>query len=59
MKIMMLLPGNFPPDLRVENEIKALVNAGHKIILVCQTTNEADKSIEYEPSKSLTIYRLF
>lgn len=29
----MLLERDFPPDLRVENEIKSLIKAGHSVIL--------------------------
>ena len=37
MNILMLLESDFPPDIRVENEIKALSNLGHKIFLICPT----------------------
>lgn len=37
MKIMMLLIGHdFPPDIRVEKETRALLAAGHQITLVCE-----------------------
>lgn len=37
MKIMMLLIGqDFPPDIRVEKEARALLAAGHHITLVCE-----------------------
>jgi glycosyltransferase involved in cell wall biosynthesis len=35
MKILMVLERDFPPDLRVENEIKSLINAGHTVSLAC------------------------
>jgi glycosyltransferase involved in cell wall biosynthesis len=35
MKILMVLESDFPPDLRVENEISALVNAGHEVHIAC------------------------
>ncbi|MGD9991826.1 MAG: glycosyltransferase family 4 protein [Salinivirgaceae bacterium] len=35
MKILMVLERDFPPDLRVENEIKSLINAGHSVSLAC------------------------
>jgi len=35
MKIGMLLEAPFPPDLRVENEMRTLADAGHEIILFC------------------------
>ncbi len=37
MKILMVLEKDFPPDLRVENEIKSLIKAGHQVILACFT----------------------
>jgi glycosyltransferase involved in cell wall biosynthesis len=35
MKILMVLESNFPPDLRVENEIKSLLAAGNYVSMVC------------------------
>ncbi|HNQ59544.1 MAG TPA: glycosyltransferase family 4 protein [Bacteroidales bacterium] len=40
MKILMLLPGEFPPDIRVENEAMALAKAGHEISIACLTRKE-------------------
>jgi glycosyltransferase involved in cell wall biosynthesis len=37
MKILMLLDHEFPPDIRVENEIEALVENGHEVHVVCYT----------------------
>ncbi len=37
MKILMVLDHEFPPDIRVENEMEALKNAGHEIHLACYT----------------------
>jgi len=37
MKILMLLETEFPPDVRVENEIAALAEAGHEVHLACAT----------------------
>jgi glycosyltransferase involved in cell wall biosynthesis len=37
MKILMLLESEFPPDVRVENEIAALSEAGHEVHLACTT----------------------
>jgi glycosyltransferase involved in cell wall biosynthesis len=37
MKILMLLETEFPPDVRVENEIAALLEAGHEVHLACAT----------------------
>lgn len=35
MKVLMLLDHVFPPDTRVENEIKALASAGHEVHIAC------------------------
>ena len=37
MKIMMILESEFPPDVRVENEMLALTEAGHEVHLACST----------------------
>lgn len=37
MKILMVLERDFPPDLRVENEINSLQEGGHQIFLACYT----------------------
>ena len=37
MKILMVLESEFPPDVRVENEMLALSEAGHEVHLVCST----------------------
>jgi len=37
MKILMLLETEFPPDVRVENEIAALAEVGHEVHLACAT----------------------
>jgi glycosyltransferase involved in cell wall biosynthesis len=57
MTILMLLESDFPPDIRVENEIEALVNEGHAIHLVCPTRTKK-KSIEVLES-GITVYRRF
>ena len=54
MQILMLLEKDFPPDLRVEKEIKALVEDDNKITLVCYTHKRKDE-IEHAPN--ITIYR--
>ena len=35
MKILMLLDHPFPPDTRVENEMKSLTEAGHEVHIAC------------------------
>lgn len=37
MKILMVLDHEFPPDIRVENEIETLTEAGHEIHIACFT----------------------
>ncbi len=37
MRILMILENTFPPDVRVEKEIKSLNNAGHEIVLACSS----------------------
>ena len=37
MKILMVLESEFPPDVRVENEMLALTEAGHEVHLACST----------------------
>ncbi|MBN2091299.1 glycosyltransferase family 4 protein [candidate division KSB1 bacterium] len=46
MKIGMLLESSFPPDLRVENEMRTLAEAGHEIVLFC-LSHSMDKRDEY------------
>ncbi|RLC81220.1 MAG: hypothetical protein DRJ03_08250 [Chloroflexi bacterium] len=56
MKIMMLLIGHdFPPDIRVEKEARALLTAGHQVILICE--NRRDRSAR-ENWKGVEIVRL-
>lgn len=43
--VLMLLDGSFPPDIRVENEIKVLKSQGYSIILCC-TTKGAESIVE-------------
>lgn len=37
MKILMVLDHEFPPDIRVENEVEALQSAGHEVHIACYT----------------------
>lgn len=39
-KILMLLQSEFPPDIRLEKEIKSLSEAGHKVVLFCNQYNK-------------------
>lgn len=36
-KILMVLDHDFPPDIRVENEIESLAKAGHEVHIACYT----------------------
>jgi len=53
-KILMLLDHEFPPDIRVENEIESLLAAGNKVFLACYTRKGRP---ENEHSGALTIIR--
>jgi len=44
MKILMVLEWEFPPDVRVENEMLALTEAGYEVHLACSTRK--DKSLK-------------
>ncbi len=50
----MLLDHEFPPDIRVENEIEALYQAGHKIHLACFTQKSRQR---VEVNRNVTIHR--
>jgi len=52
----MILENEFPPDVRVEKEISALTQAGHKIFLVAASFKKVN---EYEHLGDLTIYRIY
>ena len=56
MKIGMVLAGrDFPPDIRVEKEIRALQSEGHKCIVICDNPGGKPFRTEWEGS---VIYRL-
>jgi glycosyltransferase involved in cell wall biosynthesis len=44
MKILMILESEFPPDVRVENEILALTDSGHEVHLACTTRKNRPES---------------
>ncbi|MBC8321725.1 MAG: glycosyltransferase family 4 protein [Bacteroidetes bacterium] len=54
MNILMVLEHEFPPDIRVENEIEALTGAGHQVHIACTTMK--NKPIEDTYQKA-TIHR--
>ncbi len=53
--ILMLLQSDFPPDIRVEKEIKALANDGYSIAIL--SNNKKNRPL-LEPAKGAEIYRL-
>lgn len=63
MKILMVLESEFPPDVRVENEMQALAEAGHEVHLACSTrknrpeTDVFGKSIVHRRTISSFIYK--
>ncbi|NSW94485.1 MAG: glycosyltransferase family 4 protein [Bacteroidales bacterium] len=63
MKILMLLEADFPPDIRVENEILALTGAENEVHLACYTKTgrpERDtwgKAVIYRKKISQFIYK--
>ena len=50
----MILEREFPPDERVEKEIRSLTKAGHKIHIACYTK---ENRIRIEEQENLTIHR--
>ena len=52
--VLMLLDGSFPPDVRVENEIRVLKAEGYSIIVCC--TKKSNKSV-IEEFNGIKIYR--
>lgn len=53
-RIVMLLDNSYPPDPRVENEINALLSAGHSIELFCV---KSDKLEDFQENDQLTVRR--
>ena len=53
-KICMVLDREFPPDLRVENEIETLLSAGYEIHMLCYT--RSGRSLQ-ETNNGLIIHR--
>jgi len=51
MKILMALEGDFPPDLRVENEIKSLIAAGNDVVMACYTLKGTDTVFDWNGCK--------
>lgn len=57
MNILMILEGTFPPDRRVENEINALIDAGHNVHLFC--VRHSLKKPNNEFGRQLIIHRIY
>jgi glycosyltransferase involved in cell wall biosynthesis len=63
MKILMVLETEFPPDVRIENEMQALTEAGHEVHLACSTRKNRPekegfgKSIIHRKKISAFIYK--
>ncbi|UCE05614.1 MAG: glycosyltransferase family 4 protein, partial [bacterium] len=57
LKIGMLLDTEFPPDLRVENEMRTLVEAGYDVHLLCYDFSGLKKEMEIF-DHNLTIHRI-
>ncbi len=51
MKILMALEGDFPPDLRVENEINSLIKRKHEVVLACYSLKMADSVYDWNGCK--------
>lgn len=47
----MALERDFPPDLRVENEIKSLLAGGHSVVMACFTLSGADSVLNWNGCK--------
>ena len=45
MRILMLLDHGFPPDIRVENEAIALLEAGHEVHLLCRNDQRGNVEV--------------
>ncbi len=63
MKILMVLESEFPPDVRVENEINSLTRNGHTIHLACTTMKnhpieeQWGKAVIYKKPISKFVYK--
>lgn len=56
MRILMILEGEFPPDIRVENEIETLLKLGFEVHIFC-TIKTNRKASESEVKGNLFIHR--
>jgi glycosyltransferase involved in cell wall biosynthesis len=56
MNILMILETPFPPDLRVENEIDALIEAGHNITIIAGFRTKVERIGCYEKAKLIRVF---
>ncbi len=56
MLVLMVLEHDYPPDIRVEKEIKTLLKEGHQIVLACTKKKGED---EVEHTGNLTVFRKY
>lgn len=57
LNIGMLLDNEFPPDLRVENEMRTLAQSGHNVHLLCYDHSGSRKRID-KFDNNITIHRI-
>lgn len=55
MRILMVLDEEFPPDVRVENEVRTLSGAGHQITLLCYTRHKKPGQDRYDGADIIRI----
>ena len=58
MRTCMVLRKQFPPDVRVEKEARALQKAGHEVTLLCRADLDDPTAPQYEQIEGITIRRL-
>ena len=58
MQTCMVLRKQFPPDVRVEKEARALQKAGHEVILLCRADLDNPTRPEFEQVEGITLRRL-
>jgi len=55
MNVLMVLDEEFPPDVRVENEIKSLTAEGHDITLLCYTRENKPAEDHYGKARIIRV----
>lgn len=56
MKISMILEGqDFPPDIRVEKEARALTEAGHRVDIICDNLMNRPQESEWEGCRVIRV----